>query len=185
MSTFISVILTAHNPTKHLLEALDSIHAQDLHYNLFEVLVIRDFEDEAFVRKISEYGFRDVLVDEDSFKGKVEVGLWESNGKVLTFMEDDDLWKTNRLSTIFSIFRDDNELVFYHNSHVPIDQKGNVLGRSMFYNIPTPHLVKPGPNYREEVNKVSKYNPDFNTSSMAVRKDHLISAENDFKQVVN
>lgn len=184
MNSYISVILTSHNNTPYLIEAIDSLKNQTLTREKFEVVVVRDFNDKSIDEMLKELGFRDIFTDEKSFKGKVDVGIRESKGDILTFLEDDDTYYPERLKIIEEEFRKNKKLAYYHNNHVPIDASGNKLNKTLFYNIPDRLEIAPGESYGKLLSLASQYSPDFNTSSMAVRKEDLLQSMSYFERIL-
>lgn len=181
MAPFISVILASHDKREYFFEALDSIKTQNLPKERYEVLVVKDYRDEKVEKIVEDCGFRSIYTDEQTFQGKVRVGIENSSGRILTFLEDDDLYRPERLSVIYEEFRKDPELVYYHNSHIPIDSKGNQLERSLYFNVDKTYLIEPGQRYERMLQTVESMNPDFNTSMMAIRRDAFMDSMDFFR----
>ncbi len=126
---YISVIVTAYNRRKYLPFALRSLEAQTLPKDRFEVIVVKNFEDKESDDIISRNGWKDVYND-DSYHGrKILAGLEESRGEVITFLEDDDMYVSNRLEEVYKAFTSYDRLVYFHNSQAVIDSNGNLLER--------------------------------------------------------
>ncbi len=126
---YISVIVTAYNRRKYLPFALRSLEAQTLPKDRFEVIVVKNFEDKESDNIISRNGWKDVYND-DSYHGrKILAGLEESRGEVITFLEDDDMYVSNRLEEVYKAFTSYDRLVYFHNSQAVIDSNGNLLER--------------------------------------------------------
>ena len=173
---FISVILASHDKRKYFFDAIDSIHKQTLSPNRYEVLIVKDYLDEEVDSKIEEYGFKSIFTEEKSFQGKIKIGVLESKGEILTFLEDDDIYTENRLEIINEEFIKHPLLIYYHNSHTPIDYKGNTLERSLYYNITERNYIENGSDYEKSLSTVASSNPDFNTSTMAIRKSTFMDS---------
>lgn len=182
MGPFISVILASHDRREYFFEALGSINNQSLSKEHFEVLVVKDYHDEKVEKLVEDYGFKSIYTDELTFQGKIRVGIEHSHGSILTFLEDDDLYKPERLSVIYEEFMKDPELIYYHNSHIPIDYKGNILERSLYFNVDKTYLIESGPGYDKMLRAVESMNPDFNTSMMAIRKDTFMESMDFFRE---
>ncbi|MFP3321016.1 MAG: glycosyltransferase family A protein, partial [Acidilobus sp.] len=126
---YISVIVTAYNRRRYLPFALKSLEAQTLPKDKFEVIVVKNFDDKESDDIISRNGWKDVYEDGTYHGRKILVGLEESRGEVITFLEDDDLYVNNRLEDIYKAFTSYDRLVYFHNSQAVIDENGNVLER--------------------------------------------------------
>jgi glycosyltransferase involved in cell wall biosynthesis len=126
---YISVIVTAYNRRKYLPFALRSLEAQTLPRDKFEVIVVKNFEDEELDGIILRNGWK-VVYEDDTYYGRmVLAGLEESRGEVITFLEDDDMYGNNRLEEIYKVFKSYDSLVYFHNSQIIIDENGSVLER--------------------------------------------------------
>jgi len=126
---YISVIVTAYNRRRYLPFALKSIEAQSLPRDKFEVIVVKNFEDKESDDIISRNGWKDVYEDSTYHGRKILAGLEESRGEVITFLEDDDMYVSNRLEEVYKAFKSYDRLVYFHNSQTIIDENGNLLER--------------------------------------------------------
>ena len=126
---YISVIVTAYNRRRYLPLALRSLEAQTLPRDKFEVIAVKNFEDKESDDIISRNGWKEVYND-DSYHGRmVLAGLEESRGDVTTFLEDDDMYVSNRLEEVYKAFKTYDSLVYFHNSQIMVDENGSVLER--------------------------------------------------------
>ncbi|MFP3287287.1 MAG: glycosyltransferase family 2 protein [Acidilobus sp.] len=126
---YISVIVTAYNRRRYLPFALKSLEAQTLPKDKFEVIVVKNFDDKESDDIISRNGWKDVYEDGTYHGRKILVGLEESRGEVITFLEDDDVYISNRLEEVYKAFTSYDRLVYFHNSQTIIDGNGSVLER--------------------------------------------------------
>ncbi|MFP3320118.1 MAG: glycosyltransferase family 2 protein [Acidilobus sp.] len=188
---YISVIVTAYNRRRYLPFALRSLEAQTLPKDKFEVIVVKNFDDKESDDIISRNGWKDVYND-DSYHGRmVLAGLEKSRGEVITFLDDDDMYVSNRLEEVYKAFTSFKRLVYFHNSQTIIDGNGNLLERSP-PSLPTPKNLVGGSTIVIDVDKLrvlaKRYNvsvadlvlkvrarADFNNSSVAVRR-HIVES---------
>jgi glycosyltransferase involved in cell wall biosynthesis len=180
--------VTAYNRRRYLPFALRSLEAQTLPRDRFEVIVVKNFEDKESDDIISRNGWKDLYEDSTYHGRKILVGLEESRGEVITFLEDDDMYASNRLEEVYKAFTSYNRLVYFHNSQKIIDDKGNLLERSP---LPTSKNLIGGGTVIVDVDKLhvfaKKYSmsvadlviltvgilADFNGSSVAARRSAL------------
>jgi len=188
---YISVIVTAYNRRRYLPFALRSLGAQTLPRDKFEVIVVKNFEDKESDYIISRNGWKEVYND-DLYHGRmVLAGLEESRGEVITFLDDDDMYVSNRLEEVYKAFTSFKRLVYFQNSQTIIDENGNVLERPP-PSLPTPKNLVGGSTIVVDVDKLrvlaKRYNvsvadlvlkvrvgADFNNGSVAVRRPVLES----------
>ena len=56
------------------------------------------------------------------------IGISNSNGKYIAFLDADDIWETNKLEKQIK-FMDTNNLDISHTSYYVVDEKKNILGK--------------------------------------------------------
>ncbi|MFP3320053.1 MAG: glycosyltransferase [Acidilobus sp.] len=188
---YISVIVTAYNRRRYLPFALRSLEAQTLPRDRFEVIVVKNFDDKESDDIILRNGWKDLYEDTTYHGRKIFVGLEESRGEVITFLEDDDVYVSNRLEEVYKAFTSFKRLVYFQNSQTIIDDDGNVLERPPFF-LPISKNLIGGSPIVIDVDKLrglaKRYNvsvtdlvlkvragADFNSSSLAVRRPVLES----------
>lgn len=111
----ISVIITAHNRRNYLHSALNSVINQGLSRDFFEIIVVKNFKDDILDGMISSAGAKNILVPEETNVGfDMYRGIIESEGEVICFLDDDDVFAPNRLETIYSVF-DDKSIIYFRN----------------------------------------------------------------------
>jgi glycosyltransferase involved in cell wall biosynthesis len=192
---YISVIVTAYNRRRYLPFALRSLEAQTLPKDKFEVIVVKNFDDKESDDIISRNGWKDVYEDGTYHGRKILVGLEESKGNVITFLEDDDMYTNNRLEEIYKAFTSYGRLTYFHNSQTIIDSNGNVLERPPF----SKNLIGGSPlvidiNRLQKLAKRYKIDAadlvlrlralaDFNSSSESIRRSVLEANAHLLKEV--
>jgi Glycosyltransferases, probably involved in cell wall biogenesis len=146
---YISVIITAYNRKEFLLNAIKSAVNQTLDKKYYEIIVIKNFQDENIDNYLLENNIKGIISDDISLGGKLNEALNVAKGNVISFLEDDDLFLENKLDTVHNKFKKDANIVYYHNRHVPINKDGKTIEVKI------------------------KYSPDFNMSCISVRKSVL------------
>ncbi|MFP3287127.1 MAG: glycosyltransferase family 2 protein [Acidilobus sp.] len=186
---YISVIVTAYNRRRYLPFALRSLEAQTLPRDKFEVIVVKNFDDKGSDDIISRNGWKDLYEDSTYHGRKILVGLEESKGDVITFLEDDDMYVPERLEEVYKAFTSYDRLVYFHNSQTLIDGNGNLLERPP-PSLPTPKNLIGGSTIVIDINELQKLakrykvdvadlvlrlraHADFNSSSESIRRSAL------------
>ena len=134
----VSVIITAYNRKDYLLSAVRSVADQTLSKDLYEVIVVKNFEDKQIDDYIRRLGFKNVVYDTPRYGEQVAVGIEESSGDVLAFLEDDDEFKREKLSEVYKAFSLYKDISYFHNSREflyydkPVDANaGDTLTKSI------------------------------------------------------
>jgi len=105
----ISVVLSNYNGAKYLRATLDSISAQD--FDDYEVVIVDDASTDDSVVLISEYVARSPdkwrLIVHECNQGQAEgfnTGVRAAQGEIIALMDSDDLWYSNKLSSVSKYF---------------------------------------------------------------------------------
>jgi len=181
---FISVIITAYNRKKFLPYALKSLESQTLPKDKFEVIVVKNFEDQISDGIIRKNGWKDMVTNVIPLGGKIAIGLEESKGDIITFLEDDDLYREDRLEKIYKTFKSVPELIYFHNKQIYIDESGRPLtseyGNEKSFIIRLPPsldlvnkiiLNNKGQIVKTKITDVKNFHPPINSSSITVKKE--------------
>lgn len=148
---YISVIITAYNRNNFLLNAIKSVVNQTLDKKYYEIIVIKNFEDN-INSFINEMNINNILMD-GTMGEFLYAGVKTSKGEILAFLDDDDLFSNDKLEVVYNKFKENNNLCYYHNDHISINEK---------------YL---------QFNSESGKDPSFNMSSISVRKS-ILSLDN-------
>jgi len=122
---FISVIITAHNRREFLLDAVNSALNQTLPKDEYEIIVVKNFEDERIDKFLEEHNVRNIIVEEEPLGAKIVKGVEESRGEVVSFLEDDDLWLPQKLDIVKQVFKD-KDVIYYHNDFYNFTDRINI-----------------------------------------------------------
>ncbi|MGC9072482.1 MAG: glycosyltransferase family A protein, partial [Acidilobus sp.] len=112
-AALISVIVTAYNRRHYLPHALRSLKGQTLPRDRFKVIVVKNFEDKESDGIIRRNGWKNIVTDVVPLGGKIAIGLEEAGGEVVTFLEDDDMYRKERLSYIYRVFASSRDVVYF------------------------------------------------------------------------
>lgn len=126
---FISVIITAYNRRNFLLGAIKSVLSQTLPKNKYEIIVIKNFSDDRIDKYIEGNNIKNILMD-GTIGQFLSIGIKESRGNIISFLDDDDLFFNNKLEYVYSIFKNNKKLVYYHNLPKFIDENNIYLSKT-------------------------------------------------------
>ncbi|MFP3202670.1 MAG: glycosyltransferase [Sulfolobus sp.] len=190
----ISVIIIAYNRKEFLKNAIRSVYTQLLDKGLYEVVIVKSFEDKDLDDYIAKLGYKNIIYDTPSYGERVSVGIEESKGEILAFLEDDDEFKPNKLSKIYNVFSTQKEVSYFHDTReyiyndkiVDINTKDPKISWIIrFLEEGTPHedvLIDPFDKKMEKF--LIKYNGTVATVSlMTVRRICIESRLNLLKQI--
>ena len=145
-NNYISVIVSAYDRKKYLLEALKSVTDQSLPKDKYEIILIKNFNDDIIDKFAEQNNIQNLYSEDKRFSGKILEALTVAKGDIICFLDDDDMFYQNKLSYVHQKFLDNEKLCYIHNKFTPIDENGKPIA---YYND----------------------NPDFNMSSINIKKE--------------
>ena len=113
MKPTLSVIVTAYNRKEFLLEALQSAVNQTLKRDKYEIICIKNFKDAKIDKYIKDNGIISILEKEKPVGEYLYIATKKAKGKVLVFLDDDDLFSKDKLKRVHFAFST-YKVGFYH-----------------------------------------------------------------------
>jgi glycosyltransferase involved in cell wall biosynthesis len=147
----VSIVIPVYNGASYIVEALDSIFAQD--FRSYEVVLVDDGSTDDTSRIVSQYKeIRYVRQDNRGVADARNRGVTVSRGEILVFLDADDIWPSDRLRVTTD----------YFEAHPEV---GYVLGKQLMF-------VEPGCELPSWVNPLWLEDPQdaANTGTLAARR---------------
>ncbi len=178
----VSVIVTAGTRTRFLKDALQSVANQDCDLHDCELVVVSTEPHlvQAIVsllpRLKSLHRTATVVPTGQAIGPVFASGIRSSTGRVLAFLNDDDMWLPSKLSVILAMFLNNKDLGYVKHSQSFVDEYGKPepdrsrLGR-IGQSSPGTELHLSGSTVQRELRKLARFRPDFNSSSIALRRN--------------
>ncbi|MEM0136530.1 MAG: glycosyltransferase [Thermoplasmatales archaeon] len=123
---FMSVIIIAYRRKQFLLQAVKSVLEQDYGREHFEVIVVKAFLDNEIDEFLSEHGVMSIYSDTESYGKSISEGLLKCKGDIVLLLDDDDMFRKDKLSMINKVFRENLNLTVAINSFKPIGDQERV-----------------------------------------------------------
>lgn len=172
----VSVIITAHDRKDFLLDAVNSVLRQTADRSLYEIIVVKSFKDLTIDRFLANNDVLNIYVNSASGGEKFVAGINKSKGGIISFLDDDDLFREDKIEYVVKVFSNGNT-GFFHNGIDIVDDQGNPLKIDSPALSKTPLIVKD----RLAGNSIEillRRGAWFNSSSISMRKGILISKIN-------
>ncbi|WP_337860800.1 glycosyltransferase family 2 protein [Ferroplasma sp.] len=145
-NNYISVIVTDYNRKEYIMEALKSVVNQSLSRENYEIILVKNFRDEHIDTFALENKIKNIYSNDNTLSGKIIEALKIAKGKIISFLDDDDMFFKSKLEYVIKKFDSNAELCYFHNNFSGIDENGKTIA---YYN----------------------ENPDFNMSSISMKSD--------------
>lgn len=181
----ISVVVAAFDRREFVRDAVRSVLAQSLRRAEYELVVIKNFDDPEVDALRGEAGVK-ILRDESPAVGAMLLeALDATEGEVVCFLDDDDLFEPTKLERIARLFREDPSLVFVHDSILPVDRRGTPIpGGERIRAQPTAsYAVATAADRRGRASAFFRYGSNVNLSAMSIRASLLRGEANRFRRV--
>ena len=172
MHPFVSVVITAHSRKQYILEAVKSVLQLSLDRTEYEIIIVKNFTDDNIDFFLKKEGIKAIYTDEDSFGAKLAIGIDNSNGEVISFLDDDDQFDKNKILALKQVFMD-QKVIYHHSSIRVIDEYGKEHTDGLSRNIPHTEIV--GKLTPSKMKLVMKYKLDWYMSAISCRSSVLKS----------
>jgi glycosyltransferase involved in cell wall biosynthesis len=124
--TLVSVIVPVYNGSEFLLEAITSIQGQT--YRPLEIIVVDDGSTDSTPQLIAALGseIRSIRQDNAGPSAARNAGLRLVHGEVIAFLDADDLWPPDKLSTQVQYLRDHPHIDMVMGGIQPVELPGAI-----------------------------------------------------------
>ncbi len=172
----LSVIVTAYNRKEFLLEALQSAVNQTLPRDSYEIICIKNFNDQKIDKYIKDNEIISI-VGEGTIGEYLYLAAKKAKGEILVFLDDDDLISKDKLERVNFAFSRYNTIDFYHNSQLKGENPQKDFSRLYEKKF---KIVRYPYKHSFKYLKIAT----FNLSSIAIKKCILFSHLNELKSVI-
>ncbi|MEW6169945.1 MAG: glycosyltransferase [Candidatus Omnitrophota bacterium] len=127
--TKISVIIPTYNRENYLREAIDSVLEQT--YQDFEIIIVDDGSSDNTKDLVASYILRykqKIRYFYQKNKGQsaaINIGIRESNGEYIAFLDSDDIWLPQKIEKYLQLFEENPEISLIAGRMQVIDGQGN------------------------------------------------------------
>ena len=116
------------------------------------------------------------LIENDKQSDYIKTACKKASGEIIIFMDDDDVFVPGKIKYVSDLFKEKKNLGYYHNNFDTIDESGNItINRN--YRTPVFQTLYIYSNTKfkffkknKNLRLMLKVRPDFNSSSIVVRK---------------
>jgi len=183
----ISVIIPNHNRKEFLVSAVESVLGQNFPKAEYELIVsTNNVELDSF---LSTKGIKVIHEQSEAIGAKVAKAIEVSDGEIICFLDDDDLFMPHKLKEIYELFSK-NEIDYHHNDSMIISKAGDVIEERSPWMAPLLTRLS-------TVNKVTILNKKdfvrsagalyslvaYNSSSTSLRRELIIPLLNKLSQI--
>ncbi len=167
---FVSVLIDTYNHEKFIEQAIASVLEQDLPTADFEILVVDDGSTDRTPEIIKKFASRAKHLPKKNGgqASAFNFGVPPCRGEVVAFLDGDDWWEPNKLSTVVAEFELHPETGAIGHGLYEVDENG----KRIFVNVPN-RLYASHLQDLEEARQFLELRSFLGTSRLAVRKNVL------------
>jgi hypothetical protein len=152
-----------------------------------EIILIKSYRNPDIEKFLDDNEIKYIdLMDENKQSDYIKTACKVASGEIMIFMDDDDMFYPGKIKYVSDIFKKNKNLGYYHNNFDTIDESENInVNRN--YKTPKFETLYINNNAKSEFFKKArnlklmlKIRPDFNSSSIAVRKSLLSEYNKDY-----
>ncbi len=174
----ITVIIQSYNRPQFLYQAIESVLSQDTNYTI-ELIVVKNYNDLKVDELLNLSNAINMLSQDKSFLGKLMEGLSQSTAKIVSFLDDDDLFTKDKIQTVVDEFINNKRLIYYHNFFDEIDGSGNIR-KSVLMKPGSKDIVIDTRDFKQNKrNELYFFYSCYNTSSISIRRDEFMNYFNE------
>lgn len=175
----ISIVVMAYNRKQFLQRALQSIVAQTVKKTELEVIIVKNFQTDYEDTLLAGLKLKKLWCDNPSIGYKYVEAVKQASGQIIAFLEDDDEWEPHKLAHVIEVFRLGNDVAFYHNSFVGVDELGVRKESKAFSAWKRPHpneslSIEADRLSRSKLGQLVRAGGLFNTSCMSVKRTAIL-----------
>ncbi len=172
----VSVLLTAYKRDDYLPFALDSLRAQSLPAEDFEVLISAQTVPSTLSRHMEGLNVRWLSPPTSDLGMTLASGLRTCQGEIVAVLDDDDMFYPRKLEVVLRTFESDPDLGYLHNNFSVVDGRGSPVDPHPLYarereavrELGPLRLTPPDP--WATLKGLPRVNLDFNGSSICFRR---------------
>ena len=141
----ISVIITAYNRKDFYMDAIKSVLNQTLPNDKYEIIFVSNFRDAEEFCKKERIKF---VYSNELYTGRQVIdGIKVAEGRIISFLDDDDMFERNKLEEVYENFKDKNLSVY--RDRIRYFFNGKIIYKKEFEEKIDPLLItkKDGENY--------------------------------------
>ena len=180
-----SVIVIAMDRKSFIVNAVVSvIKSKMLIEKNIEIIVVKNFNDADIDEKLTSFGVKNIFSKNMGLGHKIIESLQFSNAEFILFLEDDDLFIDTKLRRFFDILNRFPDISMYHNSYENMNSSENPSLQRKALNPKHDILIEQSDIKNvENIDLAMRKGATHNLSSMAVRRDILLSFSEILKQI--
>jgi len=178
--SLVSVVIPMYNAEKYISETINSVLSQT--YTHFEIIVVNNCSTDSgvdVVNSIKDSRVKLISLEKNTGGPAIprNVGIKNSKGKYIAFLDSDDVWMDNKLEIELKLLEKNKDVDFVCSNAITIDADSKKIG--LFHNKRIYKILK----YFMTKRNILLYSNFIVISSVMIRSDKVIMFRDDSKLI--
>lgn len=125
----VSVLVNTYNHERFIAQAIQSVLDQDFPADQIELIVVDDGSTDSTAQILQRFLPRIHYIHKQN-GGQVSAfnaGVAEAHGEIIAFLDGDDLWARNKLSSVLAAFQKNPVIACVGHAYYEVDENGSIL----------------------------------------------------------
>ena len=179
MMPHISVIIQAYNRKEYILGAFRSARRQTLSFKNYEIIVTKNFKDRVIDNYIERHGGKLIFFEGGSVGDQIADAVQNAKGRIICFLDDDDLFLRTKLNFILRTFQREPSLLYMHNNLVYINEEKKQIKKPNPFEKEGNFIIEPSKVSLADLIRLEDLSPGQNMSAISIKKPILINVIKD------
>ena len=166
MQPYLSVVVIAYNRKEFLKDSLESLLKQTLPVSEFEVILITNFEYD--IGSYHDLQISHYLMDGTAWEFMLR-GIELSNGEIICFFDDDDIFMVDKLEKVKEIFQSNPDVDYYRHNFMEVDYNLKSRKVNAVKHVQETKCIA-SPEFRNNLMYLTFNEVFFNASTITIRK---------------
>ena len=176
----ISVIICSHTRKEFIIDAVKSVSNQTMTRSYYEIIIVKNFRDSEIDSKLSTLSDQVFIVDDDWQGEKWWIGIKAAKGKLLCFLDDDDLFLPYKLEEVWRMY---STFKFSYLRH-DLSSFTNLQDSQIFQGVPHEAFIASTVTINKKKGMLAKLAPTLTSSSgSCIERELCLNYKDSIKQI--
>ena len=127
--TEITVLIVAYDREEFLFRAVESVLSQTFDLTKVEIIVLTNLHSIELPPIDERVKLQKIILGEGKIGEYILKGITIANGRIICFLDDDDLFEPHKLTTVYRVFSKIPDLGYYRNRDSLIDKHEHLISK--------------------------------------------------------
>lgn len=181
---FITVIISAYSRRNYLESSIRSVLKQGLDRSKYEIIVSKNFEDPVIDEIIRKNNIIEVRTKNETYNNALLRSINIASGTIISFLEDDDLHRGEKLSRVYQEFESDVDLAFLHDNITYLVEEKDDKFKRIWRKVNSDLIVSVSNMTLKSLTSIHRHGTDAVISGVSIKKSFIVENSNLIKNMM-